>query len=122
MMRKEICPAFIAIVLIFLSCNSLFAQQIDLSGTWKFRIDSLDAGMFEKWFTRTLDGSIKLPGSLTTNNIGDEITVNTPWTGSIIDSSWFFDAAYAPYREPGNIKVPFWLQPIKYYKGAAWFQ
>jgi hypothetical protein len=122
MMRKEICPAFIAIVLIFLSCNSLFAQQIDLSGTWKFRIDSLDAGMFEKWFTRTLDGSIKLPGSLTTNNIGDEITVNTPWTGSIIDSSWFFDAAYAPYREPGNIKVPFWLQPIKYYKGAAWYQ
>src|SRR5699024_3366994 len=26
------------------------------------------------------------------------------------------------YRQPGNIKVPFWLQPVKYYKGAAWYQ
>ena len=24
--------------------------------------------------------------------------------------------------KPGNIKVPFWLQPTKYYKGAAWYQ
>ncbi|RZL04660.1 MAG: beta-galactosidase, partial [Hymenobacter sp.] len=28
----------------------------------------------------------------------------------------------AQYRQPGNIKVPFWLQPVKYYKGAAWYQ
>ena len=25
-------------------------------------------------------------------------------------------------RQPSNIKVPFWLQPVKYYKGAAWYQ
>ncbi|MCB0152136.1 MAG: glycoside hydrolase, partial [Caldilineaceae bacterium] len=29
---------------------------------------------------------------------------------------------YAPYREPGAIKTPFWLQPEKYYAGAAWYQ
>ena len=22
----------------------------------------------------------------------------------------------------GNIKIPFWLKPVKYYKGAAWYQ
>ena len=29
---------------------------------------------------------------------------------------------YEPYREPGNIKVPFWLQPDTHYAGAAWYQ
>ena len=23
---------------------------------------------------------------------------------------------------PVNIKIPFWLKPVKYYKGAAWYQ
>lgn len=96
--------------------------KIDLSGEWRFEIDSLDKGVTERWFTRTLEDKIKLPGSMTTNGKGNDITVNTPWTGSIVDSSWFFKPEYAQYRQPGNIKVPFWLQPVKYYKGAAWYQ
>ncbi len=97
-------------------------EKIDLSGEWNFRIDSLDQGVGQQWYNKNLRGKIKLPGSMTTNNLGDDITVNTPWTGSIVDSSWFFKPEYAKYRQPGNIKVPFWLQPIKYYKGAAWYQ
>ena len=27
----------------------------------------------------------------------------------------------APYRQPGNIKLPFWLTPDKYYVGPAWY-
>ena len=72
--------------------------------------------------TSCLSGQILLPGSLTTNGKGNDITVNTPWTGGIVDSSWFKSPQYAQYRVPGNIKVPFWLQPVKYYKGAAWYQ
>jgi len=97
-------------------------EKIDLSGEWKFRIDSLDQGGKQQWFDQNLPGKIKLPGSMTTNHLGDDITVNTPWTGGIVDSSWFFKPEYAKYRQPGNIKVPFWLQPVKYYKGAAWYQ
>lgn len=97
-------------------------ERIDLSGEWAFHIDSLDQGVEQQWFNKNLPDKIKLPGSMTTNNLGDDITVNTPWTGSIVDSSWFFKPEYAKYRQPGNIKVPFWLQPVKYYKGAAWYQ
>jgi len=97
-------------------------DQIDLSGTWRFQIDSLDKGVSEKWFDKQLNDQIHLPGSMTTNGKGNDITINTPWTGSIVDSSWFFKPEYAKYRQPGNIKVPFWLQPLKYYKGAAWYQ
>ena len=95
---------------------------IDLSGDWLFQVDSLDQGVTQQWYTRKLEDKIKLPGSMTTNNIGNDITVRTLWTGDIVDSSWFYKPEYAKYRQPGNIKVPFWLQPIKYYKGAAWYQ
>jgi len=42
--------------------------------------------------------------------------------GSIIDRSWFTASEYAKYRAPGHVKVPFWLQPDKYYAGVAWYQ
>jgi len=95
---------------------------IDLSGQWFFQIDSLDKGETEKWYNKSLTDNVLLPGSMTSNGKGNEIDVNTPWTGSIVDSSWFVSPAYVKYREKGNIKVPFWLQPDKYYKGAAWYQ
>lgn len=97
-------------------------QKINLSGNWSYQLDSLDKGVEQQWFNRHLTGKIILPGSLTSNGIGNDIKVNTPWTGDIIDSSWFWKPQYAQYRKAGNIKVPFWLQPVKYYKGAAWFQ
>lgn len=56
------------------------------------------------------------------NNKGNDISVNTKWTGQIVDSSWCTDAKYAPYRKAGNINIPFWLQPGKNYVGVAWYQ
>ncbi|HEX7583398.1 MAG TPA: glycoside hydrolase family 2 TIM barrel-domain containing protein, partial [Prolixibacteraceae bacterium] len=106
-----------------ISCQKPAVQQkIDLSGTWKFAMDPADKGIAESWFNQTLPDSLKLPGSLTSNGKGDDITLKTPWTGQIVDSSFFKSPEYAKYREPGNIKIPFWLQPLKYYKGAAWYQ
>ncbi|MGV3764315.1 sugar-binding domain-containing protein, partial [Parapedobacter sp.] len=95
---------------------------IGLDGTWRFAIDSSDRGVDDRWYETELDDQVKLPGSMTTNGKGFEVSINTPWTGSIMDSTWFTDDAYAPYRQPGNIKIPYWLQPDKYYKGAAWYQ
>ena len=109
--------------LLTVSCQkSPEISRIDLAGEWQFAIDSLDAGVTEKWFAKNLGDVIQLPGSLTTNGKGYEIGWNTPWTGQIVDSSFFKDPEYAKYREPNNFKVPFWLQPVKYYKGAAWFR
>ena len=103
--------------------NSVTAgYKIDLSGSWAFQIDSLDKGIAQKWYESTLKDKVILPGSMTTNGKGDDITTHTPWTGSIEDSTWFRSPEYAQYRKPGNVRVPFWLQPVKYYKGAAWYQ
>lgn len=97
-------------------------ERLDLAGEWRFAVDSLDQGGAQRWFARDLADKITLPGSMTSNGKGDNISLKTPWTGQIVDSSWFFKPEYAAYRQPGNIKIPFWLQPAKYYKGAAWYQ
>lgn len=75
-------------------------SRTDLSGTWQFTTDST------KW-----SQTITLPGSMTSNGLGEDITVATDWTGGIVDSSFFTSERYARYRRPGNVKVPFWLQP-----------
>ncbi|HJP63482.1 MAG TPA: hypothetical protein VJ844_08580, partial [Mucilaginibacter sp.] len=100
----------------------LQADTIRLSGNWFFQTDPKDIGVNERWYDKKLTGQIKLPGSMTSNHLGNDISVHTPWTGGIEDSSWFHKPEYAAYRKQGNIKIPFWLQPEKYYKGVAWYQ
>jgi len=113
----------LSVFFIFLSSLTCAQQRnISLAGVWKFQTDPSDIGVNQKWYGKGLSGHILLPGSMTSNHLGDEVTVNTPWTGSIQDSSWFYKSEYAVYRKPGNVKVPFWLQPEKYYKGVAWYQ
>lgn len=114
--------ALLILVCTSASMHYCAGQRLDLSGRWRFSTDSTDIGITQKWYKHSLPGTILLPGSMTTNGLGDDIRLNTPWTGSIVDSSWFFKPEYAAYRKPGHIKVPFWLQPLKYYKGPAWYQ
>lgn len=98
------------------------ADAISLAGRWRFALDPKDRGVVEAWSSRRLDGSVRLPGTLAGQGIGDPVTLETPWTGGIVDKSFFTAPEYAPYREPGQIKVPFWLQPERYFAGATWFQ
>jgi hypothetical protein len=97
-------------------------NTIDLTGEWAFQLDPQDCGIGYGWFNRALEQSITLPGSLQAQGFGDAVTLNTRWIGDIADRSYFTEARYAPYREAGNIKVPFWLQPDVHYRGVAWYQ
>lgn len=111
------------VTIALLSTVTATAQpRVDLAGAWQFQLDPTDCGRAEKWFARDLPDRIELPGSLQQRGFGDEVTLDTPWVGGIIDRSFFDSPRYAPYREPGNIKYPCWLQPEKYYAGAAWYR
>lgn len=100
------------------------ARSLDLAGTWTYRLDPDSVGEMQQWFASDLTnaGEVSLPGSLQQQGIGDPVTVDTAWTGSIIDQSFFTEDRYAPYRDGEDVSVPFWLQPRVYYRGAAWFQ
>jgi len=105
------------------SCASASeTDTVSLAGPWRFELDRNNKGIQEKWFARQLISKIDLPGSLPDQGIGDEVSVDTKWMGEIVDRSWFTAPEYEPYRLPGHVKVPFWLQPDKYYAGVAWYQ
>lgn len=112
------------VLLLLLSANSgIFSQAtLSLAGEWRFAMDSSDEGITQKWFSKKLSDVVRLPGSMLTNHKGNDVTLQTKWTGSIYDSSWYFIPRFAKYRQPGNLKFPFWLTPEKYYVGAAWYQ
>ncbi len=98
------------------------ADHLDLSGDWRFALDHSDVGVGEAWFNQRLPLAIRLPGSLQEQGFGADPTVDTQWTGEIVDRSFFESPRYKPYRSPDNFKVPFWLQPKKVYVGPAWYQ
>ncbi|MBI5384724.1 MAG: discoidin domain-containing protein [Verrucomicrobia bacterium] len=104
------------------SLSSPAADVVRLDGSWRFQLDRSDRGVTERWFEKSLPDKINLPGSLPAQGIGDAPSLDTKWTGGIVDRSWFTAPEFEKYRQPGNVKVPFWLQPEKYYTGAAWFQ
>jgi hypothetical protein len=113
------------LLLVISACSGTHEDEreaLSLAGEWNFRIDSLDRGIEEKWYLVIGEETVKLPGSMAENGKGEEVTLKTDWTGDIIDRSYFTEEKYSRYREPGNIKIPFWLKPVKYYKGPAWYQ
>ncbi len=102
--------ALIVVAAMMLS-SALSAQTIDLSGEWRF-------GMGDK---AKYNDNVTLPGSMLTNNKGNKVSVNTLWTGSLYDSSFYHNPAMEKYRIEGQMKFPFFLTPSKHYTGNAWY-
>lgn len=77
-------------------------EKIDLAGKWQSTM-----------------GEVLLPGSLLTNDKGDELSIDTKWTGSLYDSSFYHNPYMAKYRVAGRMKFPFFLTPNKHYVGEV---
>jgi len=105
----------------WLAPKTTLADPIDLVGTWSVELDRQDRGEADKWFERSLVSKISLPGVLTAQGYGDPPSMKTPWVGNI-NQVWFNDPYYKQYQTADNFKMPFWLQPDRYYAGAAWYQ
>ena len=103
---------------------SMTAQSvIDLSGDWQFRMDPDDKGIKEEWWNQTYEDKINLPSSMPEQLKGYDISVDTKWVGSLYDSSYFFNPYMAKYRKPGkDMKLQFFLTPVKHYVGVAWYK
>jgi len=114
--------SFLTILFVVSCSHSINKNTVSLEGTWQFQTDPEDIGVKQNWYQSKLTEVINLPGSMRDNNRGDELTVNTKWTGSIYDSSWYFRPDMAEYRRKDNLKFPFWLTPNRHYIGVAWYQ
>jgi hypothetical protein len=114
--------ASLAVLLYFYGKKSGEDVFVSMEGAWRFAIDTSDTGESDRWFEGKLPETIYLPGSMMTNGRGFIPVTDTKWTGSIYDSSWFFNPRMKKYRQPGNMKFPFWLTPGFHYVGPAWYQ
>lgn len=86
-------------------------ETLSLAGPWTVSLDNQRRSV-----------PVTLPGSLDRQCIGFPVTIDTAWTGTIFDRSYFDAPAYAPYREPDNLKIPFWLQPTTRFVGVARYE
>jgi hypothetical protein len=124
-MRKNSLVHLLLIISFYLvNLPASFAQdKLSLAGEWQLRLDPGDAGLRQAWWKLPagFDDTVKLPGSLATNGKGNPVTLDTPWTGQIVDSSYFISDRYEKYRK-GDLKMPFWLKPDHYYAGPAWYK
>ena len=103
--------------------GKLLAQgRLDLAGQWEFQIDRADKGTADKWYDRPLEDRILLPGSMPQSLKGDRPSVETQWTGSLYDSSYFYNPYMEKYRREENFKLPFFLTPDRHYVGTAWYR
>ena len=96
----------------------------DLSGIWDFQLDRGNVGEKEEWFKPEYkyNDKIILPASMPERLKGDNVTVNTQWVGGLYDSSYYRNPYMEKYRVEGNVKVPFFLTPVKHYVGKAWYR
>ena len=120
-----------AIILLELFFGSIAAQQvISLAGAWDFRQgdpEGYTGGTPTEW-----NDYVMLPGSMLTNGKGDPVSVRTQWTGSLYDSSFYFNPYMEKYRrektqegdgiQESGMKFPFFLTPERHYVGAAWYR
>lgn len=97
-------------------------HSIDLSGEWRFQLDRENVGVEQRWHERDLSATVQVPGCLPAQGIGDDVTLTTRWMGDLKQPNWYKDPLYAKHAQPGNVHFPFWLQPNKYFAGAAWYQ
>lgn len=93
-----------------------------IDGVWSVRLDPGNIGITEGWQSQPSGAASPLPNSLPALGIGNPITVDTPWTGTLENRDYYLTDDYAPYRDAANVKIPFFLQPETYYSGAAWYQ
>lgn len=96
MLKKELTRSLMAAV--FLAGLAIPAvadkQSISLAGTWKFQLDADNVGLNEKWYTRELKDTVKLPGTTDENHKG------------ILKNEAAIDR----------------LSRVWYWKGPAWYQ
>ena len=150
---------FVGVVVGMLLNINMYAQKvITLEGAWDFVTQpevkpttvAVTGGATTGGATAmplppaTYTDYVMLPGSMLTNGKGDVVTTATPWTGSLYDSSYYFNPYMARYRQTptagrgrtadgeegvstadgkdGVMKLPFFLTPERHYVGMAWYR
>jgi hypothetical protein len=70
--------SFFSLVLMLMTVLASQSQSINLAGEWRFRLDSANKGLEERWFDTVLPNNIILPASCEEKGFGMQSTVKDP--------------------------------------------
>ncbi len=97
------------------SCNNIsyspVREQINLSGTWRFAMDTSGVGIEQKWFSSILTDSVKLPGTmdenkkgLRNNDVGETMRLSRELMYA--GNAWYKKEVFIPERWNGkNVRL-----------------
>jgi len=109
-------------IMVLLGCVAagfVFADDaFDLSGTWRFQLDRNDEGVSGQWFSKTLEQTVRLPGSIQEQGYGEKVSRKTKFALEK-PQAFYFDTELF---KKGIDKLTKWAEPPAYYLGSAWFQ
>jgi hypothetical protein len=109
-MLTRLFPFFAAVLL---ADASLPAATQSLAGDWQVQLNA--AG----WEPTASSQTVRLPGSIQAQGLGDDISTATKWIGGVADKAWLNSPRYEKYRQKDDPKIPFWLQPAKHFVGSV---
>ncbi len=109
-MKKLVSSLLFLMPFLGFGVNVSAQKSISLAGEWKISFKGKEG---------QVNTTAKIPGSMLTNNLGDKVSVDTKWTGSLYDSSFYHNPAMEIYRHEGEMKFPFFLTPGKHFIGHA---
>ena len=108
----------IVVSMLVICSTSVFAgdNRINLAGQWRFALDANNAGVKDKWFEKSLDDTIQLPGTTDENRKGtlnnaretSRLTRLYPFVGS----AWYQQDINIP-AEWSNKRVTLFLERTK---------
>ena len=92
-------------------------EKMPLAGTWSFRLDAEDVGVKEKWFAKTFDDTVQLPGTTDENHKGikkdeqctDRLSRVWYWKGP----AWYQRKVTIPESWKGK-RITLFLERTKY--------
>jgi beta-galactosidase/beta-glucuronidase len=92
-------------------------EKMPLAGTWSFRLDAEDVGVKEKWFAKTFDDTVQLPGTTDENHKGikkdeqctDRLSRVWYWKGP----AWYQRKVTIPETWKGK-RITLFLERTKY--------
>lgn len=113
-MKPTICSLLVAFT--FSGALSSAAEVIDLSGAWSFQLDPDKVGVDQKWYAKTLEDSVKLPGTTDENKKGKPNTERVddrlarPWKW--VGAAWYQRQVEVPQEWEGR-RVTLYLERTK---------
>ena len=88
-----------------------------LAGDWQVQINPVANPA--TWSPAESVQTVRLPGSIQAQGLGDGISTETKWIGGVADKAWITSPRYEKYRQKDDPKIPFWFQPDKHFVGTV---